>query len=1122
MNRFTLRWMAALLLITSSVFAQRQADNWFFGNHAGLNFSSGNPVPLTGGALSTVEGCSSFSDANGNLLFYTDGITVYNRNNQVMPNGNGLGGNPSSSQSGLIVPSPGSPDLFYLFTVGTNAVPSGSTPNAGFKYYTVDMTADGGLGNVVAGPVNLSGSLSSQWTEKVTAVEADGCNGYWVISLVNNKFYAYYIDTTGVASSPVISTVGNSVSDVRGYLKVSPDGTKLVAANMSSGTFLYDFDVVTGQVSNGNSLNTGGENGYGVEFSIDSKRLYVSTGEYTAGSTENLYQYNLDLPDFNAINASRFLVHSYTNRRGALQLASNGKIYWASDGSNNISVINNPENIGAAVNYSHQSVSLGSATSTQGLPPFIQSLFIANLNIVDPTSSDIITDLELCDGDTYRLEPDTSSYPATTTYQWTLDGNVIPITTSYLDIDQSTPYGAGTYVLDVDFHNGDCPLRGEATVVYHTMPNIVTPIEVKQCDDDTDGLTFMDLTSINPEIYSDTNPVTITYHQNVSDANVGANAIANDTNFLTNTRYVYARVETIHGCFQVATVHIVVTATSANYQRLFGKCDDFLDVNGDYNNANDDTDGIATFDFSSVTSEVINLFPTTQQPDLSVAYYHNVNDGLLQVNEITNTASYRNMTSPFYEKIYIRVNSTQNIDCIGFGQNLYIELVVEPIPIANAPTEKRACAGDVSGIHVFDTSGYNNEILQGQTGVTLTYILEDGTTYSPALPNPFTTGTQTIRVVAENDVTNDLDGPCSSETILEMIVDPMPYVANEVTFEPKCDDGIDDTDGMAEFDTSLVEYHLLGGNNAQLEMQFKYFNEDGTQIFNENNEPSPLPNPFITPSQTITVVMENENNTTCNVTTNIEFVVNPLPEFDIEDAQICLNYNEPIIVQVINEADNYAYTWYDENGNDLTVDSNNKFLEINQAGEYTVIAKMLDGTECSRTKVFHVTASETPIIRVINVKDNAPNNQIAVIVKGIGSYQFALDDAEFEEGNAPDGHIFYHVSEGLHVVHVMDINGCGEVTAEVPVISFPKFITPNGDSNNDVWQVKGSEAYHLIGVSIFDRNGKVIDQFTNAEAGWDGTYLGKKALATDYWFVATFVDNKGQEIVRKGHFSLRY
>ncbi|HFS68152.1 MAG TPA: hypothetical protein ENK67_08060, partial [Flavobacteriia bacterium] len=362
--------LSFILLGISSINAQNQADNWFFGDHAGLNFSTGNPVPITGGALSTVEGCSSFSDENGNLLFYTDGITVYNRNNQVMPNGNNLGGNPSSTQSGLIVPSPTTQNIFYLFTVGTNQVGNTGFPqNAGFKYYTVDMNAAGGLGDVISGPVNLSGSLSNQWTEKVTAVEADGCNGYWVVSLVNNKFYAYYIDGSGVAASPVISTVGNTVNDVRGYLKISPDGTKLVAANMNAGTFLYDFDIVTGQVSNGNQLNLLGNFGYGVEFSIDSKRLFISTGSYQQGSTENLYQFNLDLPDFNAINNSRFLVYSYTNTRGALQLASNGKIYWASDSTSSISVINNPENIGASVNYSHRSVSLGGQTSTQGLPP---------------------------------------------------------------------------------------------------------------------------------------------------------------------------------------------------------------------------------------------------------------------------------------------------------------------------------------------------------------------------------------------------------------------------------------------------------------------------------------------------------------------------------------------------------------------------------------------------------------------------------------------------------------------------------------------------------------------------------------------------------------------------------
>ncbi len=1110
------------LFFTTLVFSQRQADNWFFGNHAGLNFGSGTPVALPNSALSTTEGCSSFSDANGNLLFYTDGVTVYNRNHQVMPNGSGLGGNPSSTQSGLIVPNPGNPDIFYLFTVGTNAVPAGSPPNAGFKYYTVDMSADSGLGDVISGPVNLSGGLSSQWTEKVTAVEADGCNGYWVISLVNDTFYSYYVDNTGVANSAVISTVNNTTSDVRGYLKVSPDGAKLVAANMQNGTFLYDFDVTTGQVSNGNGLNLSGNQGYGVEFSIDSKRLYISTGSFQQGATENLYQFNLDLPDFNAINSSRYLVHSYVNTRGALQLASNGKIYWASDGSNTISVINNPENLGASVNYSHRSVSLGTGSSTQGLPPFIQSLFIANLNIIDSTSSDIITDLDLCYGDTYRLQPDTSSYPATTTYEWSLNGNVIPITTSYLDINQSTPYADGTYVLKVDFNNGDCPLRGEATVTYHQLPTVVSNIEVKQCDDDTDGYTFIDLTNLDSVIYSDTPPVTITYYTGNSAANAGTNPIANPTVFGTNTRYIYARVENFYGCYQIATIHILVTATSANYQKLFGKCDDFLDLNGNDNQNNDDTDGITTFDFSSVTNEVINLFPATQQPDLSVSYYHNIQDGLLQQNEITNISNYRNITSPYYEKIYIRVNSTQNIDCIGFGENLYIELQVEPIPIAHQPQDKRTCADDINGTYQFDTSTYNQEILQGQTGVTLTYILEDGTAYSPSLPNPFLTGTQTIQVIAKNDTTNDPEGPCSSETTLNMIVDAVPYFANQVTFDPKCDDGTDNHDGKAEFDTSLVEYHYLGGNNSQLEMQFRYFNEDGTQIFNEEGNASPLPNPFITPSQTITVIMENENNTTCNIQTTIEFVVNPLPEFDIEDTQICINYNQPIIAQVTNQADIYAYHWYDKNGNEITVDSTNDYLEIQQPGNYSVVAEMLDGTGCSRTKNFMVTASETPKIRVIKVKDNAPNNQIAIIVEGLGNYQYALDDGNFETSNAPDGHIFYNVSEGLHIIHIIDINGCGETTAEVPVISFPKFISPNGDGLNDIWQIKGSEAYQLIGVSIFDRNGRVITQFTNADAGWDGTYLGKQAQPTDYWFVATFLDNKGRQIIRRGHFSLTY
>jgi len=90
--------------ITHSIFSQYETSHWFFGYNAGLNFQSGSPVVEPGGQIQTEEGCSSISDVCGNLLFYTNGVTVYNKNHQVMQNGTGLKGDDSSTQSGIIVP----------------------------------------------------------------------------------------------------------------------------------------------------------------------------------------------------------------------------------------------------------------------------------------------------------------------------------------------------------------------------------------------------------------------------------------------------------------------------------------------------------------------------------------------------------------------------------------------------------------------------------------------------------------------------------------------------------------------------------------------------------------------------------------------------------------------------------------------------------------------------------------------------------------------------------------------------------------------------------------------------------------------------------------------------------
>src|SRR5690606_27030283 len=234
-----------LLLSLCSIFvtAQEEASNWYFGENAGISFSSvdGSITNLNNGQLDTKEGCSSISDNNGNLLFYTDGTTVYNKNHTVMNNGNNLLGDESSTQSAIVVPKPEDPNIYYIFTVGSNQNPTG------LKYSVVDMTLAGGLGAIIQKNVNLL----NQCSEKISAVLKD-CNSgeIWVVTLANefgnagiwDTIYAFEVSSAGVNATPVKTVVSLNITDSRGYLKLSPDGTWLACANVQSGMYLFDFD----------------------------------------------------------------------------------------------------------------------------------------------------------------------------------------------------------------------------------------------------------------------------------------------------------------------------------------------------------------------------------------------------------------------------------------------------------------------------------------------------------------------------------------------------------------------------------------------------------------------------------------------------------------------------------------------------------------------------------------------------------------------------------------------------------------------------------------------------------------------------------------------------------------
>ncbi|HKR04499.1 MAG TPA: hypothetical protein VJY62_07670, partial [Bacteroidia bacterium] len=341
------------------------------GSYAGLDFNSGAPLVLSNSAMSANEGVSTICDATGSLLFYTNGLQVYNKIHSQMPNGSGLFGGASSTQSALIVPVPGSTTLYYIFTV-----PEASGSN-GFCYSQVDMMLNGGNGDVINKNTVVNNSITV--TEKLAGtMHANGLD-VWVCIHENltDAYYAYLVTATGI-NAPVITNIGSLGGSV-GYMKFSPDGNKLAITMHNDFMDLLDFDNTTGIFSNAATFTApAGFNSYGVEFSPGSTKLYLS-GEVGAGS--NLYQFDLNAGSNAAAIATADSVFAYTTWGHAIQLAPDGKIYINHYQTNLMSVINFPELPGIACNAVANFLNLGSGGCSIGLPNFISSYLALSTGI---------------------------------------------------------------------------------------------------------------------------------------------------------------------------------------------------------------------------------------------------------------------------------------------------------------------------------------------------------------------------------------------------------------------------------------------------------------------------------------------------------------------------------------------------------------------------------------------------------------------------------------------------------------------------------------------------------------------------------------------------------------------
>ncbi|WP_207496775.1 gliding motility-associated C-terminal domain-containing protein [Aridibaculum aurantiacum] len=344
------------------VYGQGEFNNWYFGSGAGITFPGRNATSLTNGSMSASEGSATISDAAGNLLFYTDGLRIWNKFHQVMPNGNGLIGHPSTSQPAIIVPQPGSSTFYWVFTL-TDQQGAGD-----LHYSIVDITLDGGKGDVVAGSKNIF--LTSGLTEKIVAAKATIC-GIWILvhRRLSSEFIAYFLSSKGL-QAPVFSNVGSTHMSPVGTMKVSADNKKIAVTQTSGTVEIIDFNPTTGLLSNVITITSPAFSApYGACFSPDDSKLYVP--EINGNEYLLVYQYDLSLATQAAIAGSKTYAGGASTRSVAfsdIQVGPDGKLYVARAGKNYLAIIPFPNLKAPQCGFEEDGVNLNGRLSGIGLP----------------------------------------------------------------------------------------------------------------------------------------------------------------------------------------------------------------------------------------------------------------------------------------------------------------------------------------------------------------------------------------------------------------------------------------------------------------------------------------------------------------------------------------------------------------------------------------------------------------------------------------------------------------------------------------------------------------------------------------------------------------------------------
>ncbi len=564
-------WALIVFLLGCGLAAQQEASHWFFGRYCTLDFTQ-NPYDGSGHSeLHSLEGSACWSDPKtGQLLFYSDGHSIWDAGHELMPSSNPqYSAHPnyrplsySTSQAALVVPHPGDPNKFYIFNPGNYTSNSNRQDPAflNLSYKLVDLDLRGGRGDVVESRILLQ---AEEMGERLTGTIACARGGYWILcaNAIETRLYAFLVDADGVRSSPVVSSLSGrrSSSSWSGVMKLSPDGTLLAFGSNpydASRFEIYDFDVNSGEVRNPRVIPLDDfPLFYGLSFSPDSRRLYA------CGNSGVIDQYSLDPADQESIAGSRLRLSeaNYWARPGLAQLGPDGRIYLSSNSAEFLLVINNPNARGTAADLTRLNISVGHvrkehgfSTLLYGIPNYMDYIFAPDRAPCLLHEIDFDYDT-VCEGDCAEYTVN-SSLPADR-WEWEFEGGE-PRSWSGPAPPPVCYAKAGNYLISLRIGQGQQEIVRERRIAVYALPQAAAGEDLVLCRDSPGRLQG-----------SGDGTVEWSPAEGLSDPTILDPVVQ-----VTEDREYTLRITSVHGCVSTASVKVRIDRPRASVAGVAAIC----------------------------------------------------------------------------------------------------------------------------------------------------------------------------------------------------------------------------------------------------------------------------------------------------------------------------------------------------------------------------------------------------------------------------------------------------------------------------------------------------------------------------------------------------------------------